>query len=111
LGRDTRAKRVAEERIEILFEEAVKTYPQNPSQAQRYVDLARRIGMRYRVRLPRGFRRLVCRRCKGFMLPGYSCRVRVRSRGQPHVAITCLSCGAVTRIPLRGRQPEKPSVA
>ncbi|MEM2927157.1 MAG: ribonuclease P protein component 4 [Candidatus Bathyarchaeia archaeon] len=93
--------------MEALFELAVKVFPKNRSLAQRYVEIARRIGMRYKVRLPKTCRRLLCRGCKGLMLPGQNCRVRLRSKGEPHVVITCLTCGRITRIPLRAKRKSK----
>ncbi|MEM3045610.1 MAG: ribonuclease P protein component 4 [Candidatus Bathyarchaeia archaeon] len=101
-------RRVAQERIEILFNLALETHRAEPALAQRYVDLARRIGARAKVRLPTRFRRLVCRRCKSFIVPGSTLRVRVKPGKPGHVALTCLRCGAVRRIPLRARR-EQPS--
>jgi len=101
---DRETREIALERIHILFRLADKVFRENPERAQRYVDLARRIAMRVRIRLPRELRRRICRRCKGFLVPGVNCRVRVRPCREPHVAITCLRCGAVMRIPLRRRE-------
>ncbi|RLI07699.1 ribonuclease P [Candidatus Bathyarchaeota archaeon] len=100
---DREAREIALERIRILFRLADEVFHQNPERAQRYVDLARRIAMRVRIHLPRDLRRRICRRCKGFLVPGVNCRVRIRQRREPHVAITCLRCGAIMRIPLRRR--------
>jgi ribonuclease P protein subunit RPR2 len=110
LGRGSRriakrtSRRIALERMEILLELAKKTAPQSIELAQRYVDLARRIGMRYKVRLPPELRRLICRRCKGLIIPGLNARVRIQQRREAHIAITCLSCGGINRIPLKERE-------
>ncbi|MEM0095366.1 MAG: ribonuclease P [Candidatus Bathyarchaeia archaeon] len=98
---DTSIKRIAKQRIHTLFRLAIETYREDPQLAQRYVDVARRVAMAARVRLPTEYRRLVCRRCKSFILPGVSCRVRIKQRREPHVVITCLKCGGYMRIPLR----------
>lgn len=98
-----RDKAIARERIELLFEYAKKTFSKNPALAKRYVTLARKIGMRYKIRIPVEYRRLVCRHCKSFILPSVNCRVRIRHRRAPHVAITCLECGGIMRIPLGDR--------
>lgn len=94
-------RQIASERILILFEKARETLTQEPDLAQSYVKLAREIGMRYKVRMPRDYRRLICKRCKSFILPGMNCRVRTQRRREPHLVITCLNCGSQTRIPLR----------
>jgi len=100
---------IARERIEILFNLALEAYRTDPTLAQRYLDLARKIGARAKVRLPTRFRRLVCRCCKSLVIPGSTLRVRVKPGRSRHVALTCLRCGAVTRIPLprKGSRPAR----
>jgi len=97
-------KQVALERIRILFRLAREAIHENPELAQRYVKIARRIAMGTKLRLPQEYRRMVCRHCKSFILPGVNCRVRIQSRREPHVVVTCLNCGGHMRIPLRGRE-------
>jgi len=101
---ETSTRYIARQRIQTLFRLANETFHEDPSLAQRYVDLARRIAMAARVRLPKEYRRQVCRHCKSFILPGVNCRVRTRQEREPHVVITCLNCGKKTRIPLRKRK-------
>ncbi len=106
---DDATKRIAIHRIQTLFSLARETFHEDPSLAQRYVDIARKIAMAAKVRLPREYRRQVCRYCKSFILPGVNCRVRVKQRREPHMAITCLNCGKQMRIPLkRKRKKSKP---
>ena len=102
---DRQTEKIAQERIRILFSLADETFHTEPARAQRYVDLARRIAMRTRLRLPRDLRRRVCRRCNAFLVPGATSRTRIRQHREPHVAVTCLRCGATTRIPLRRQKP------
>lgn len=68
--------------------------------ADRYVALARRIGMRYNVRLLKEYRDLYCRSCSAFWVEGRSVRTRLRSG---HRVRTCLRCGhqrrTVSRAP------------
>jgi len=101
---DRQTEKIAMERVRILFKLAEEAFPADPARAQRYVDLARRIAMRTRLRLPRDLRRRVCRRCKAFLVPGATSRTRIRQHREPHVAVTCLKCGATARIPLRRRR-------
>ncbi len=96
-------RKIALERIHRLFKLAREMIHEDPALAQRYVDIARRIAMRVQVRLPVEYRRMVCRHCKGFIVPGVNCRVRIQPRREPHVVITCLRCGGHMRIPLRPR--------
>lgn len=97
-------KQTALHRIHNLFRLARETIHEDPDLAQRYVEVARRIAMRARVRVPKKYRRLICKHCKSFIFPGVNCRVRIRSRREPHVVVTCLNCGAHTRLPLKRRK-------
>ena len=104
---DAETRRIALERIHKLFKLARETIHKDKALAQRYVNIARRLAMAAKVRLPREYRRQVCRHCKSFILPGVNCRVRIQQRREPHVVITCLECGKYMRIPLRKRKVEQ----
>ena len=104
---DAETRRIALERIHILFKLARESIHKDKALAQRYVNIARRLAMAAKVRLPREYRRQVCRHCKSFILPGVNCRVRIQQRREPHVVITCLECGKHMRIPLRKRKVEQ----
>jgi len=95
-------RRVALERIEILFRLAEQEAIQRRAdRARRYVDLARRIGMRYNVRMPAALKRRFCKSCHTYFVPSLNARVRV---GRGHLVITCTACGAVQRLPYRREQ-------
>jgi ribonuclease P protein subunit RPR2 len=98
---DASTKRLAMQRIQTLFLLAKEIFRENPPLAQHYVDTARKIAMAARVRLPRKYRRQVCKHCKSFILPGVNCRVRIKQQREPHVVITCLNCGKQTRLPMK----------
>lgn len=93
-------RRIARERIAILFERAREAFPLNPALADRYVSLARKISMKHRVRLDRELRRQFCHHCYCFLVPGANARVRIY-RGR--VTVTCLACHRRMRYPLRRR--------
>lgn len=93
--------RIVLERIPILFKKARKVFDKEPVLAQHYVNLARKMCMRYNVRLPPEFRRMICRHCKGFILPGKNCTVRIKQERETHLVTTCLICGKHMRIPLK----------
>ena len=102
---------IARERIDLLMTEADQAALAGRMElADRYVDLARRVGMRYNVRVPPAYRRRFCRGCYRYLQPGASSRTRL-SRGR--VVTTCLHCGHVSRIPLGQRtmpEGEPPSM-
>jgi ribonuclease P protein subunit RPR2 len=105
-GRRTREMiEIAKERMQILTDLAVVNMrDRDVEKANRYIDLARRIGMRYNVRFSKGQKRLLCRMCKGILIPDITSKVRLR-RGK--VNVRCSRCGHVIRYGLRARKQKK----
>jgi len=101
---DATTKRIALQRVRTLFRFAKEIFNKDPYLAQRYVDIARKVAMAARIRLPREYRRMVCRHCKSFIFPGVNCLVRIKQRREPHIVITCLNCGKHMRIPIKKRR-------
>ncbi|MCS7120535.1 MAG: ribonuclease P protein component 4 [Nitrososphaerota archaeon] len=94
-------KKIALERIATLFHLAREAANDRPELADRYVEIARKIAMRSRVRIPKEYRIFFCKRCKRFLVPGVGSRIRIQPRREPHVVITCKHCDAKRRVPLR----------
>jgi ribonuclease P protein subunit RPR2 len=95
--------RIARERISSLFALAEREAATGHAElADRYVTLARRIGMRYNIRLLTEYRELYCRGCSTFWVEGRTVRTRLRSGRRTR---TCLKCGRVRRTRVRGRAP------
>ncbi|MDW7731852.1 MAG: ribonuclease P protein component 4 [Methanolobus sp.] len=88
------AKEIAFERINYLFDIAGREYQENPDRSDRYVSLAKKIGMRYRVSIPSELKRRMCKGCGSFLAPGGNCRVRLKGG---LLIITCMKCGKVQR--------------
>lgn len=83
--------RIARKRVSDLFALAEReSLNRHPELADRYVALARRIGMRYNVRLQREYREVYCRACSSFWVEGRTVRTRLRGG---HRVRTCLRCG------------------
>jgi ribonuclease P protein subunit RPR2 len=77
-----------------LFQNAEAVAAQDPALAKRYVQMARRIVMRTRVRLPADLRHRYCHRCENYFRPGENARIRLRTAGRNvSLVITCLVCG------------------
>ncbi len=90
------AKDMAHQRIQRLFELAAHEFSNHPERSNRYVQLARRIGMRYRVRMPAEFKKRMCKHCHSYLVQGATARTRLQDT---HIATTCLSCGKQMRLP------------
>jgi|Deesub1362A_J573_1020465.scaffolds.fasta_scaffold00137_53 ribonuclease P protein subunit RPR2 len=98
LRREKRLERkIAKERISILLNMADKMKFEDYALARRYVELAKKIAMRYRIRISKDQKRNFCKKC---LYPYRHDRVRVRVR-KSRVMITCLNCGFIRRIPIR----------
>jgi len=94
-------KRIALERIRKLFEEANKAFSSHPERSRRYVQLARKIGMKYKTRIPPELKRQFCKHCHNYILSGKNARIRV-SRGK--VVYYCLNCKKYMRFPYNQRK-------
>lgn len=68
----------------------------NFERANRYVELARKIGMRHNVRIPKKYKRRFCKYCNSYLLPGVNARVRT---GKARIIIFCKNCNKFMRIP------------
>lgn len=97
------ASEIALERINILFELAEKNYRHREELARRYLQLAKRIAMRNRIRIPQNLNRRMCKECYSYLVPGVTSRVRIKSKREPHMSITCVKCGAIRRFPIKRR--------
>ncbi len=94
--------RTARERVDDLFALASAEGTRGSTRlADRYVELARKVGTRHNVRIPHEYRELYCRHCSSFWLEGRT--VRTRLRGARRVR-TCLVCGVTRRQPLKTRE-------
>ncbi|MEA1997785.1 MAG: ribonuclease P, partial [Euryarchaeota archaeon] len=74
------------------------------NRSDRYVQLARLIGMRYRVRIPSQLKMRICKGCYTYLIPGKNARVRLRGE---YITTTCLKCGQQMRRPYKA--PRAPS--
>jgi ribonuclease P protein subunit RPR2 len=93
-------KKVAKERIKILLNLAYQIFYKDPLLSKKYVELARKVGMKSSVRLPRKSKRFICKECGHLLVPGANCRVRIRSECGTKIVITCLTCKQIKRYPL-----------
>jgi len=83
---------LARERIQILIDNALINYKSNEELAEKQARLAMKIAMSLCLRMPYNIRQLFCKRCKKFIIPGVSARVRIGRSRVKAVRITCLKC-------------------
>jgi ribonuclease P protein subunit RPR2 len=88
---------IAKERIDILFKLAEREALSHDFQrANRYVALARKIGMRYNVRIPKQYKLRFCKHCNSYLHPPVTSRIRKKT---DRTVIFCKQCNRYTRIP------------
>ncbi|MDO9536708.1 MAG: ribonuclease P [Thermoplasmata archaeon] len=93
---------IAKERIILLLDMAEqRALADEMPLADRYAQLARKIGMRYQISMPRGFNLRFCRQCLKYLVPGKNARFRT-SAGR--LSRQCLGCSSIYRMPLKPRR-------
>ena len=90
--------KIAKERIEILFNLAEKELKKHPERSRRYVELARKIGMRCNVRLTREQKGKFCKKCNQLLTTKKTAKIKVDPQ-KKFMEIKCLSCGSIHRKP------------
>lgn len=94
----TIVKRIADTRMNYLFQKAHEILPIDKDLATRYTYLARRYAQRAKIHIPDNWKKRLCHNCKGLLYPGINSRTRIHSRGKgTHVSTTCLNCNHTTR--------------
>jgi len=91
-------QKIAKERIDILFNLAEKEFKRHPERSKRYVELARKIGLRYNVRFTKALKKKFCKNCNSLLKPGASAKIRL-DRKTKSIVIKCLNCSKTSRHP------------
>ena len=90
--------KIAKNRIRFLFKHAEEVFKENSQEADKYVKLARRIAMKYKIRLPSQLKKMVCKNCHRYLVPGVNCRVRLHKH---RIIYYCLGCKHYMRHPIK----------
>jgi ribonuclease P protein subunit RPR2 len=83
--------------VKLLTESAVDLSHTDPGLARDQAALARKIKLRFNVRLDPPLRRFTCRGCKRLLVPGMNARVRLGHGKVTIIRTTCADCGHVNR--------------
>ena len=93
------AARVAKKLVEL----AVSSARTDPALAKKQAESARRVMLKFNIRLDWSLRRFYCHGCKKLLIPGMNARVRLAKR-EKIVRIICSDCGYINRKRFRGSQ-------
>ena len=83
--------------VRLLTESAVALSHTKPEIAREQAALARKVKLRFNIRLGPSFTRFTCRGCKGLLVPGVNARVRLGHGKNTVIRVTCTDCGHVNR--------------
>ncbi|MCL4552713.1 MAG: RNase P subunit [Candidatus Marsarchaeota archaeon] len=83
--------------VKVLTESAVSLSHTDPAMARAQAALARKVKLRFNVRLEPHLRSFTCRGCKGLLVPGVNARVRLGHGKPTMIRVTCLDCGHLNR--------------
>ena len=79
-----------------LLELAIENSDSNLELSKKQAKLARRILLKFNLRLDWRLRRFYCHGCKRLIIPGINARVRL-GHGATVLRLTCIECGHVNR--------------
>ena len=82
--------------IREFFGKAKLAFKKEPKKANDCVRKARKLAMKYKLRLPRDLKRSFCSHCYSFLVPSVNCRVRLQKK---RVIYYCLNCRKYMRFP------------
>ncbi|MFW9862296.1 MAG: ribonuclease P [Candidatus Thorarchaeota archaeon] len=100
-SKQSETKRLARARIKMLWEHASKIAKTDREGARRRMQVASRVAQRARIKVPKDIKRKICRQCGIVLIPGESCRVRMRNNRAKHLTVTCIACGNIARYYVR----------
>ena len=92
----SKLKILARERVEILLINAIETAKDNIELAKRQATIMKQICLKHNLRRPYDTKQLFCKKCKKFIIPGVSSRVRLGYKPKA-IKITCIECGHIYR--------------
>ncbi|MCX8158348.1 MAG: ribonuclease P [Candidatus Diapherotrites archaeon] len=83
-------QKIALERIYRLFELADIEFEKHPERSRRYVELAREISKKNKVKIPKELKKMFCKKCGAFLKEGVNCAKYFDGN---LVRIVCGECG------------------
>jgi RNase P subunit RPR2 len=91
-------RKVAAERIEVLYDAAVRAYPMDKELSRGYIRLLEEIGRHYKVRIGKEMAAGICKRCSQPLVAGHNLELRVIAAEKRRV-YRCRDCRAVNSLP------------
>ena len=89
-------KQIATKRMQILFHNAISNAKNNPRLAEKQAEIAKKISMKFKIKMPFEISSSFCKRCKKFIAPGITSKIRLGSKPKS-IRITCSYCNHTYR--------------
>ena len=89
------AKEIIEDMLEMALREGLAG---NIKRAEELGRKARKIAKNFGIKIPKKYKFFFCKKCKEFLIPGVTMRIRIRKNREPHITIYCKKCGNYRRI-------------
>ena len=89
-------KQIAIKRMEILFNNALSNAKNNPGLAQKQAEIAKKISLKFKIKMPFEVSSSFCKNCKKFIAPGIASKIRLGSKPKS-IRITCTYCNHTYR--------------
>jgi len=90
--------KIANARINFLFQQARESFKEDSKLSDKYVRIARRIAMKYKIKLDSQLKKRFCKHCHRYLVPGVNCRVRIHKH---RLIYYCLGCRHYMRHPVK----------
>lgn len=78
-----------------LLKQADVVFSEHAELSNRYVSLARKIAMKYKVHFSKEQKRMFCKKCDSYLRQGKNCTTRLE---HGLLVMKCLNCGNIRRI-------------
>jgi RNase P subunit RPR2 len=95
-------RKVAAERIEILYAAAVRASPTDPELSKSYIRLLEEIGRHYKVRIQKEMAARICKTCNSPLIDGLNLEIRVIGKEKRKI-YRCKSCGSTNSLSFSGK--------
>ncbi len=89
---------IAKKRIKFLFEEAKEIFKKDSKLSDKYIKMARKIAMKYKIRLLSKLKKRFCKHCHSYLMPGVNYRVRIHKH---RIIYYCFNCKHYMRHPFK----------
>ena len=93
-------KKAAKEHLLILFDQAEKSFGEDPKIANRHIRVALNIRSKFKLSLTKDQKSHFCKECNSFLMPGKNCIVRTKNK---MMLYHCKECGNIRRFGIKNK--------